>query len=89
MANLSLGFAQPPEAGCVYLTFDDGPDARWTPRILDLLAQANVRATFFVVGRCSRRRRAKKFAMAPPRSPASTAGRRSFSGRRTGVCAVA
>ena len=49
--SLSLGFAQPPEARCVYLTFDDGPDARWTPRILDILAQANVCATFFVVGR--------------------------------------
>lgn len=33
------------------LTFDDGPDARWTPRILEILARANVRATFFVVGR--------------------------------------
>jgi len=51
MASLPLGFAQPPEAGRVYLTFDDGPDARWTPRILDILAQANVCATFFVVGR--------------------------------------
>jgi peptidoglycan/xylan/chitin deacetylase (PgdA/CDA1 family) len=37
----------------LYLTFDDGPDARWTPRILDILAQANARATFFVVGRCA------------------------------------
>lgn len=51
MASLPRGSAQPPEAGCVYLTFDDGPDARWTPRILDILAQAGVRATFFVVGR--------------------------------------
>jgi|GEM_PF-5575357 len=51
MESLSPGFAQPPEAKRVYLTFDDGPDARWTPRILDILAQANVRATFFVVGR--------------------------------------
>lgn len=51
MASLPLGFAQPPEGGRVYLTFDDGPDARWTPRILDILAQANVCATFFVVGR--------------------------------------
>ncbi len=51
MASLSPGFAQPAEAGCVYLTFDDGPDPRWTPRILDILAQANVRATFFLVGR--------------------------------------
>ena len=54
MASLPLGFAQPPEAGRVYLTFDDGPDARWTPRILDILAQANVCATFFVVGRFAR-----------------------------------
>jgi len=38
----------------VYLTFDDGPDPEWTPRILDLLAEANVRATFFVVGRRAR-----------------------------------
>jgi len=35
----------------VCLTFDDGPDPRWTPRILDLLAQANAPATFFMVGR--------------------------------------
>jgi peptidoglycan/xylan/chitin deacetylase (PgdA/CDA1 family) len=41
----------PAEAGWVHLTFDDGPDALWTPRILDILAQANVRATFFLVGR--------------------------------------
>lgn len=37
--------------GRLYLSFDDGPDPRWTPRILDLLAQADARATFFVVGR--------------------------------------
>ena len=34
----------------VALTFDDGPDPLWTPRILDLLKAANVPATFFVVG---------------------------------------
>jgi peptidoglycan/xylan/chitin deacetylase (PgdA/CDA1 family) len=50
-AALLPGHAQPPEAARVYLSFDDGPDERWTPRILDLLAQANVPATFFVVGR--------------------------------------
>lgn len=49
--NLSPGLARLPAAGPVYLTFDDGPDAHWTPRILDLLAQADVRATFFVIGR--------------------------------------
>lgn len=32
------------------LTFDDGPDERWTPQILDLLAEHEVKATFFVVG---------------------------------------
>jgi len=34
----------------VALTFDDGPDPRWTPKILDILKTANVKATFFVVG---------------------------------------
>ncbi|MEP6756217.1 MAG: glycosyltransferase [Chthonomonadales bacterium] len=32
------------------LTFDDGPDATWTPAILDLLKSEGVKATFFVVG---------------------------------------
>ncbi|MFJ8545994.1 polysaccharide deacetylase family protein [Streptomyces sp. NPDC093586] len=32
------------------LTFDDGPDPRYTPRILDTLAEYDVRATFFVCG---------------------------------------
>jgi peptidoglycan/xylan/chitin deacetylase (PgdA/CDA1 family) len=32
------------------LTFDDGPDAEWTPRVLDILGHAGVRATFFVIG---------------------------------------
>jgi cellulose synthase/poly-beta-1,6-N-acetylglucosamine synthase-like glycosyltransferase len=34
----------------VALTFDDGPDPRWTPQILDVLAKYHVPATFFVVG---------------------------------------
>jgi cellulose synthase/poly-beta-1,6-N-acetylglucosamine synthase-like glycosyltransferase/peptidoglycan/xylan/chitin deacetylase (PgdA/CDA1 family)/spore germination protein YaaH len=34
----------------VALTFDDGPDPRWTPRILDILKQKQVPATFFIVG---------------------------------------
>lgn len=32
------------------LTFDDGPDERYTPRILDILKKNNIQATFFVVG---------------------------------------
>ncbi|WP_235010579.1 bifunctional polysaccharide deacetylase/glycosyltransferase family 2 protein [Arthrobacter sp. SLBN-112] len=34
----------------VALTFDDGPDPAWTPRILDILREHHVHATFFVVG---------------------------------------
>lgn len=32
------------------LTFDDGPDPTWTPRILSILEQKKVPATFFVIG---------------------------------------
>ncbi|MGE3286478.1 MAG: polysaccharide deacetylase family protein [Pseudonocardia sp.] len=35
----------------VALTFDDGPDPRYTPRVLDLLRQHGAVATFCVVGR--------------------------------------
>lgn len=35
----------------VALTFDDGPDPEVTPRVLDLLAAAGARATFFCIGR--------------------------------------
>lgn len=34
----------------IALTFDDGPDPIYTPKILDILAEKNVQATFFVVG---------------------------------------
>ena len=34
----------------VALTFDDGPDPRYTPQILDVLHKAGVPATFFVIG---------------------------------------
>jgi cellulose synthase/poly-beta-1,6-N-acetylglucosamine synthase-like glycosyltransferase/peptidoglycan/xylan/chitin deacetylase (PgdA/CDA1 family)/spore germination protein YaaH len=37
--------------GLLALTFDDGPDPRWTPRILDILKQEQVPATFFVIGK--------------------------------------
>jgi peptidoglycan-N-acetylglucosamine deacetylase len=33
-----------------YLTFDDGPDPKYTPRLLDLLAKHGVHASFFLVG---------------------------------------
>lgn len=34
----------------IALTFDDGPDPVWTPRILDVLRRYHVPATFFAVG---------------------------------------
>ncbi len=34
----------------VYLTFDDGPCAKTTPHILDVLDTFNIKATFFCVG---------------------------------------
>ncbi|NUT51191.1 MAG: polysaccharide deacetylase family protein, partial [Saccharothrix sp.] len=36
--------------GTVVLTFDDGPDPEWTPRVLDVLRRHDVKATFFVTG---------------------------------------
>lgn len=34
----------------VYLTFDDGPIPEVTPKVLDILAKYDVKATFFMVG---------------------------------------
>lgn len=34
----------------VYLSFDDGPDPRYTPRVLDVLEAFGIPATFFVLG---------------------------------------
>ena len=34
----------------IALTFDDGPDPKFTPQILEALQKADVRATFFVIG---------------------------------------
>jgi cellulose synthase/poly-beta-1,6-N-acetylglucosamine synthase-like glycosyltransferase/peptidoglycan/xylan/chitin deacetylase (PgdA/CDA1 family) len=34
----------------VALSFDDGPDPTWTPKILDILKQYNVKGTFFMIG---------------------------------------
>ncbi|WP_245958711.1 bifunctional polysaccharide deacetylase/glycosyltransferase family 2 protein [Microbacterium bovistercoris] len=39
-----------PKDGSLALTFDDGPDPVWTPRILDVLEAHGVHATFFLVG---------------------------------------
>jgi peptidoglycan/xylan/chitin deacetylase (PgdA/CDA1 family) len=47
----------PRRPGELALTFDDGPNPAWTPKLLDILAGHHVHATFFLVG---------KFAQAEP-----------------------
>lgn len=34
----------------MYFTFDDGPDPKYTPKILDILKRNDIKATFFIVG---------------------------------------
>jgi len=34
----------------VALSFDDGPDPKWTPQILEILKRYNVKGTFFMIG---------------------------------------
>jgi len=41
----------PSDARGVALTFDDGPDPRSTPQVLDMLDEVGAKATFFVIGR--------------------------------------
>jgi peptidoglycan/xylan/chitin deacetylase (PgdA/CDA1 family) len=41
----------PRRPGELALTFDDGPNPAWTPKLLDVLAGNDVRATFFMLGR--------------------------------------
>jgi cellulose synthase/poly-beta-1,6-N-acetylglucosamine synthase-like glycosyltransferase/peptidoglycan/xylan/chitin deacetylase (PgdA/CDA1 family) len=41
-------YSMPPHTAA--LTFDDGPDPAWTPRVLAILRRYHVPATFFVVG---------------------------------------
>ncbi len=52
----SLGVEDRTASGSGYaLTFDDGPHAQGTPAVLEILAGAGVRATFFLVGEQVRR----------------------------------
>lgn len=41
------------EGPYIAMTFDDGPHASLTPKLLDLLAARQIKATFFVVGQCA------------------------------------
>ncbi|HEX3538840.1 MAG TPA: bifunctional polysaccharide deacetylase/glycosyltransferase family 2 protein [Acidimicrobiales bacterium] len=49
LKGAAVGAASAPP-GKVALTFDDGPDPTWTPRVLALLRRRHVPATFFLVG---------------------------------------
>jgi peptidoglycan/xylan/chitin deacetylase (PgdA/CDA1 family) len=40
----------PARPGEIALTFDDGPNPQWTPKLLDALASHKVHATFFLLG---------------------------------------
>lgn len=52
--QIADGLAQGIKSFCepktMYLTFDDGPDGENTEKILDILNENNVKATFFVIG---------------------------------------
>jgi poly-beta-1,6 N-acetyl-D-glucosamine synthase len=48
--NGRLYSRQPPVGKRVALTFDDGPDPRWTPKLAAILLAKHVPATFFEVG---------------------------------------
>jgi len=41
----------PGHGGLMALTYDDGPNTAWTPALLEVLAEHDVKATFFAIGR--------------------------------------
>ena len=56
LAPRSQGFGEtiigtPGRGKLLALTYDDGPNKRWTPELLELLDRHRVKATFFVVGK--------------------------------------
>lgn len=48
--QLIEGRCPPSMPRCIAFTFDDGPECRYTPRVLDALDARGIKATFFVVG---------------------------------------
>jgi peptidoglycan-N-acetylglucosamine deacetylase len=41
----------PRRPGEIALTFDDGPNPEWTPRLLEILTRHEIKATFFMLGK--------------------------------------
>lgn len=56
MATPQIAWSLSTKRAVIALSFDDGPDPEFTPRILEILKSYGVTATFFVVGE-----RARKF----------------------------
>ncbi len=51
-ASAGVSFSRVPVSGnYIAITFDDGPHPQNTPRLLDMLAKRNIKATFYVIGR--------------------------------------
>ncbi|MFF9344577.1 MULTISPECIES: polysaccharide deacetylase family protein [unclassified Streptomyces] len=52
VTRVPVGIAHAAEAGgrAVNITIDDGPDPRWTPQMLDILKQHEVKAVFCMIG---------------------------------------
>ncbi len=51
LRQTTIAYRGPAGEPVLALTFDDGPSARYTARVLDILDAKDVPATFFVVGR--------------------------------------
>ena len=55
-STFALADTPGPAEKTVYLTFDDGPSDKVTPKILDVLKEENVKATFFIIGKQAKTR---------------------------------
>lgn len=48
--SVTLGVLATPKEKVIYLTFDDGPTKKNTPKVLEILKREDVLATFFLIG---------------------------------------
>lgn len=49
-STITIKVKKPNTKNTIYLTFDDGPGSKVTPKLLKVLKKHNVKATFFIVG---------------------------------------